>query len=54
LPHLYCVSLEECKEQLMRAAFALVKTVVTLELAYPQRPESVAAASDALEDLLRE
>jgi hypothetical protein len=54
LPHLYCFSLEEGKEQLMRAAFALVKTVPTLRLAYPQRPESVAAASDALEDLLRE
>lgn len=54
LPHLYCFSLEEGKERLMRDAFALVKTVPTLRLEYPQRPESVAVASDALEDLLRD
>ena len=52
LPHLYCFSLEESKEKLIREVFALVRAVPVLRLDYEQRPERLAAACDALEGLL--
>jgi hypothetical protein len=53
LPHLYCFSLEESKEALVRDLSALVRAVPVLWLDYPQQPESIDAVADVLESLLR-
>ena len=52
LPHLYCFSLAEGKEQLVRDLFALVRAVRVLRLDYPQRPERLVVTCEVLEGLL--
>jgi hypothetical protein len=52
LPQLYCFSLPESKERLVRELAALVNAVRVFRFAYAQRPDELGAACDVLEELL--
>ena len=52
LPHLYCFSLREGKEALVRELFALLRSLPVLALDYAQRPESISGMCEELEELL--
>jgi hypothetical protein len=52
LPQLYCFSLENGKEDLVRELFALVDTVPVFRLTYQQSPRVLSDTCDVLEGLL--